>query len=117
MGKRGLSHATTFQKNPRFQLVGISSRDPARLAAAAQALGDVPTGSDPAQMAREVRPDLFCFCTPPGVRRELIELGIESGARLIAYEKPIALSTNEAIAIRDRVRSAGVKTVVIHQHR
>ena len=31
MGKRGLHHATFFKANPRFELVGISSRDPARL--------------------------------------------------------------------------------------
>lgn len=117
LGKRGLHHATAFQKNPRFTLAGICTRDAGRLAAAATALGDVATGADPRAMAREVRPDLFCFCTPPGVRRELIEVGIESGARLIAYEKPIALSFNEALAIRDRVREAGVKTVVSHQHR
>jgi predicted dehydrogenase len=117
MGKRGLHHAMAFQKNPRFELAGICTRDPARRSAAAQALGSVATGSDPRAMAQEIRPDLFCFCTPPGVRQELIEAGIESGARLIAYEKPIALSMNEAIAIRDRVRAAGVKTVVSHQHR
>lgn len=118
MGKRGLSHAQTFQKNPRFELAGICTRDPARLASAAAALGPgVRTGSDPRAMAKEIRPDVFCFCTPPGVRRELIEVGVESGARLIAYEKPIALSMNEAIAIRDLVRSTGVKTVVCHQHR
>jgi predicted dehydrogenase len=106
-----------LQKNPRFELAGICTRDRARLAAAAQALGPVPAGSDPARMAREIRPDVFCFCTPPKVRRELIEVGIESGARLIAYEKPIALSMAEAIAIRTLVRAAGVKTVVSHQHR
>src|SRR2546428_5599240 len=31
VGKRGLHHATFFKANPRFELIGISSRDPARL--------------------------------------------------------------------------------------
>ena len=31
MGKRGLHHATFFKANPRFELIGISSRDSARL--------------------------------------------------------------------------------------
>src|SRR5437773_2305416 len=44
-------------------------------------------------------------------------LGIECGAKLIAFEKPIALSMNEALEIRRAVRAAGVKTVVSHQHR
>jgi predicted dehydrogenase len=117
MGKRGRHHAAAFKGNPRFELAGICSRDKARLETAAAELGPVRTGTDPAAMAREVRPDVFCFCTPPQVRLELIRQGIESGARLIACEKPVALSMNEAIEIRKAVRAAGVKTVVSHQHR
>src|SRR5687767_13326221 len=117
MGKRGRHHAAAFKGNPRFELAGICSRDKARLEAAAAELGPVRTGADPLAMAREVRPDVFCFCTPPQVRLDLIRAGIESGARLIAYEKPIALSMNEALVIRDMVQGAGVKTVVSHQHR
>jgi predicted dehydrogenase len=117
MGKRGRHHAAAFQGNPRFELAGICSRDQTRLETAAAELGPVRTGTDPIAMAREVRPDVFCFCTPPQVRLELIRQGIECGARLIAYEKPVALSMNEAIEIRKLVQAAGVKTAVSHQHR
>src|SRR5439155_19392859 len=68
-------------------------------------------------LAQSIRPDVFCFTTPPQVRLELVRLGIECGAKLIAFEKPIALSMNEALEIRRAVRAAGVKTVVSHQHR
>ena len=37
--------------------------------------------------------------------------------KLIAYEKPTALSTNEALEMMKLTRAAGVKTVVSHQHR
>jgi len=117
LGKRGKHHAAAFKNNPRFELAGICTRDPAKLAQAAAELGVSQTNTDPAALAMEVQPDVFCFCTPPQVRLPMIRTAIESGARLIAYEKPIALSMNEAIAIRDAVRSAGVKTVVSHQHR
>lgn len=117
MGKRGKHHATAFRNNPRFELAGIASRDPQRLEAAAAELGPVRTATDARALAQAVRPDVFCFCTPPQVRLPLIQLGIESGAKLIAYEKPIALSMNEAIEIRKVVQAAGVKTVVSHQHR
>jgi len=117
LGKRGKHHAVAFKNSPRFELAGISTRDPARLAKAAAELGSPRASTDPLGLAREVKPDVFCFCTPPTVRRELIEVGIESKAALIAYEKPMALSMNEAIAIRTAVREAGVKTVVSHQHR
>ena len=32
-------------------------------------------------MARELRPDVFCFTTPPDVRSAMIRIGVESGAR------------------------------------
>lgn len=117
MGKRGKHHAAAFRNNPRFELAGIASRDPQRLEAAAAELGPVRTATDPLALAKAVRPDVFCFCTPPQVRLPLIQLGIESGAKLIAYEKPIALSMNEAIEIRKAIQAAGVKTAVSHQHR
>src|SRR4051812_14407071 len=94
-GKRGLHHAAAFKKNPRFELVGLADVNPAQLAKAAGELGVSETSDDAGALTRKLKPDLFCFCTPPHVRLPLIKIGIESGARLVAYEKPIALSTNE----------------------
>jgi predicted dehydrogenase len=117
LGKRGRHHAAAFRANSRFELAGIASRNAATLAKAAAELGDPRTSTDPVALSQEVRPDVFCFCTPPQVRLELIRIGIASGAQLIAYEKPIALSMNDALEIRALVRAAGVKTVISHQHR
>jgi predicted dehydrogenase len=117
LGKRGRHHATAFRANPRFELAGISSRNAAALEKAAAELGNPRASTDAAALGREVKPDVFCFCTPPQVRLELIRMGVASGAKLIAYEKPVALSMNEAIDIRLLTQSADVKTVVSHQHR
>ena len=117
MGKRGVHHATAFAANPRFELAGISSRDGKRLDAAVAKLGAVKASPDARALANEVRPDVFCFCTPPNVRLPLIELGIASGAKLIAFEKPVAMTSTEGMAIRGALDSAGVKAVVSHQHR
>jgi predicted dehydrogenase len=116
-GKRGLHHATAFKKNPRFELCGLADLVPAQLARVAAELGVSAASADVAALSRQIKPDLFCFCTPPHVRLPLIRAGIESGARLIAYEKPIALSTSEALAMRQALAGSGVKTVVSHQHR
>lgn len=117
LGKRGKHHAVAFGNHPRFELAGISGRNLERLAKAAAELGVSKTSADPLALAKDIQPDVFCFCTPPTVRLELIKIGIECNARLIAYEKPVALSMNEAIEIRKVVNAAGVKTVVSHQHR
>jgi predicted dehydrogenase len=117
MGKRGMHHAAAFKQSGRFEVVGICEPDAPRLAKAKAELPGVAAFGDVGAMNKEVKADLFCFCTPPHIRLPLIKAGIESGAKLIAYEKPISLSMTEALEIRKAVQAAGVKTVVSHQHR
>jgi predicted dehydrogenase len=117
MGKRGLHHATAFNANPRFRVTGICDIDPARLDAAAVKLGNPAKGADAAALARSLKPDIFCFCTLPHLRMPMIQAGLDAGAKLLAFEKPVALTSAELFALRDRIRQAGAKAVVSHQHR
>jgi predicted dehydrogenase len=57
--KRGRVHAEYFHRDERFQVVGISGRDPARLTAAAELAGNPATFFDPAEMLRRTEPDIF----------------------------------------------------------
>src|SRR5208282_4264795 len=91
MGKRGMHHATAFNANPKFRVAGICDIDPKRLADAAAKLGGPQTGSDAAALAKAVKPDVFCFCTLPNLRLPMIQAALDSGAKLIAFEKPVAL--------------------------
>src|SRR5579862_7527109 len=116
-GKRGMHHAAAFQANGRFQVVGICDIDGARADAAAAKLGIPDKSTDARELAARVRPDVFCFCTLPNLRADMVRIGVESGARLIAMEKPVALNSTEGFAVRELVRSSGVKVVVSHQHR
>lgn len=118
MGKRGKHHAFAFHANPAFEVVGICDIVPDALPALAEQLGGAATGTDAAAMAAELKPDVFCFCTHPNLRLGLIEAGVRCGARLIAFEKPLAATSREAMAIRDLLDAhPGVKVVVSHQHR
>lgn len=117
MGKRGKHHAFGFHANDRFEVAGICDVVPDALPDLALQLGGASYGTDAAKLAREIRPDVFCFCTHPNIRRELIQVGIDCGAKLIAFEKPIALNSLEAKKIRGMVETSGVKVVVSHQHR
>jgi predicted dehydrogenase len=47
----------------------------------------------------------------------MVRAGIESGAKLIAFEKPVALNTLEGFKLRKLISDSGVKAVVSHQHR
>ena len=117
MGKRGKHHAAAFNANPRFKVVGICDIVQAALDAAAPTLGNPRTSTDAAALARELKPDVFCFCTLPNLRTPLLKAGIDAGAKLVAFEKPVALTSNEAFVLRDMIKKSGIKAVVSHQHR
>lgn len=117
MGKRGMHHATAFNANPRFRVTGICDIDQKRLSDAAAKLGNPACGTDAAALAKELRPDVFCFCTMPHLRTPFIKAAIDGGAKLVAFEKPVTLTSAELFAIRDMLRASNVKAVVSHQHR
>ena len=117
MGKRGTHHAEAVAKNPRFKLVGLCDITPDRLESARQKFGVDKVNTDAAQLLADTRPDVFVFCTLPQIRLPLIQAGVESGVKLIAFEKPVALSMNEGLAMFNLLRKAGVKSVVSLQHR
>jgi len=116
MGKRGMHHALAFQSNGRFEVAGVCDVDKTRLDPAAAKFGGV-AGTDAFQVASKVKPDVFCFCTLPKLRTEMIRIGIESGARLIAFEKPVALNSREGMEVKRLLADSAVKAVVSHQHR
>ncbi len=117
MGKRGKHHAAAFHANPRFKVVGLCDIAPAALEAAAPLVGNPRTGTDAAALAKDLRPDVFCFCTMPHLRMPLIRAALEGGAKLVAFEKPVALTSREAMEMKRALDTAGVKAVVSHQHR
>jgi predicted dehydrogenase len=117
MGKRGMHHATAFHANPRFKVVGICDIDKARLEAAAPKLGNPEINTDAATLAQKTKPDLYCFCTLPHLRLNFVKIGVESGAKLIAFEKPVAMTSIEGLAIKQLLDKARTKAVVSHQHR
>jgi predicted dehydrogenase len=117
LGKRGMHHATAIKNNTRFELVGVCDIDEARVEAARAQLGVSYGSNDAVKMLADTKPDVFIFCTLPQLRLPMIKAGVDAGVKLIAYEKPIAMSMNEAIEMFKLTRAAGVKTVVSHQHR
>ncbi len=117
MGKRGKNHAAHFHANENFEVVGICDIDENRCKDAAPALGNPKISTDAKALAMELKPDVFCFCTLPNIRSEMIQIGIDCGAKLIAFEKPVALTSEEGLKIKSLLSKSQVKVVVSHQHR
>ncbi len=118
-GKRGKHHAAAFQAHPDFEVVGLCDINLEMLNAAATALGmtDVAKGTDAVKMAQELKPDVFCFCTMPKIRYDMVKAAVDCGAKLVAFEKPIGENMHEAIRVKALVEKSGIKAVVSHQHR
>ncbi len=114
-GPRGDDHIWGFLSNPeRFHLVGICDKDKERLQRISAKYPIEALYTDGDQMLSETKPDIFCFATLPAIRLPLIEMGLRHGVKAIAYEKPMALSLQEAHAITEKCRAAGVKTILAH---
>ncbi len=118
MGKRGKHHTAAFKDNDNFEIVGVCDIDEARLAEAKAELGGkVEASKDAAALAKSLKPDVFCFCTMPHMREQFIKIGIDVGAKLIAFEKPVADTSATGMAVKKLIDGSGVKAVVSHQHR
>ncbi len=119
LGKRGKHHASAFQANDKFEVVGLCDINEEMLNAAAETLGmtDLPRGNDAAAMANELKPDVFCFCTMPAIRYDFIKVAVDCGAKMVAFEKPIGEKMGDAIETKKLIESSGIKAVVSHQHR
>jgi predicted dehydrogenase len=115
-GPRGESHARGLLANPeRFELVALCDSDAPRASDLARKLGVSRCYSDAETMLATERPAVLCFATPPAVRLPIVELGVRYGVGAIAFEKPLALSLEDARRIVELCAGSGVKAVVCHQ--
>jgi predicted dehydrogenase len=119
MGKRGKHHAAAFQANDNFEVAAICDISEDMLNSAAETLGldNVIKGSDAAAIAAQVKPDVFCFCTMPRLRFDMVKIAVDCGAKMVAFEKPIGENFTEALRTKELIESSGIKAVVSHQHR
>jgi len=118
MGKRGKHHATAFNANPNFEVTGICDISEDALVAAKELLGgNVQTSTDAAALTAELKPDIFCFCTMPHLRKQFIQIAIDNGVKLVSFEKPVADSSKAAREVKAIIDESGIKAVVSHQHR
>jgi predicted dehydrogenase len=117
MGKRGKHHVAAFNANPLFKVTGICDIDEEKLKAAAPLFGNPACGTDAAKMTAELKPDVFCFCTMPNMRLDMIKIAVKNKVKLLAFEKPLSLSSKEAFKMKKLIEKSGIKAVVSHQHR
>jgi hypothetical protein len=116
--QRGLHHARGYEHlGQRARVVAVADLDPARRAAAEQALG-VTTYGDWLTMLHRERPDVLHAVTSPLIPRAgWVEPAADAGVRMLVIEKPLALSPGEGQALTDAVRRTSLRVVVNQQRR
>jgi predicted dehydrogenase len=106
------AHIETFKNVKGARVVGVSSRrtlDPAQL----EAQYGIPLQTYPTYEAMLADPaiDAIDICTPHPFHADQAVAAANAGKHLM-IEKPIALSWNDALRVRDAIKANGVKAMV-----
>ncbi len=90
-----------------FPVVAIASRTPANAAAVAERYGIETVHETPRDVILDPRVEIVDIAFPPDQQPELIRLALQQPhVRGILAQKPLALSLDEAIALRDEAAAA-----------
>jgi predicted dehydrogenase len=105
-------HIDAFKKNPRAEVVAISSRtlEGARRRASESRL-DVACYEDYAEALAHRGVDIVSVCTPQHLHAENTISAARAGKHIV-IEKPAAMDAEELRSMREAVDAAGVRTVV-----
>jgi predicted dehydrogenase len=105
-----------FETGPTPVLAGISGRDEALVHAAAQQFGFESYETDWRTLVERPDIDVIDIVTPNNMHAEIAIAAARAGKHVIC-EKPLAMTVEEAMAMRDAVKEAGVTSLVCHIYR
>ncbi|MDR0387186.1 MAG: Gfo/Idh/MocA family oxidoreductase [Treponema sp.] len=120
MGERGKIHLYGLLNNPgSFEVAGVCDRHPDRLEAGADeySIPKEKRFTDAEAMMAAVKPDILAFATMPHIRVPLVELAVKYRVKGLLFEKPLAISLNEAAEIVRLCHKNNIKAAVCHQHK
>jgi predicted dehydrogenase len=103
-------YVKAFRDHPLVDLVGIYSKTPEKPTALLSTAWEARVYASADELFEDERVGIIASCTHPDVRREHCVRAAETG-RHIVIEKPIGTTLEDALAIREAVAKAGVKTV------
>lgn len=105
------NHAHAWGELDGVEIVAACDLDPGRARSFAADFGIARAYSDPARMLSDERLDFVDIVTQPQSHRELVELAARSGVHTIC-QKPLAPTLEDARAMVETCRAAGVRFMV-----
>lgn len=109
----GKYHADSINNTTGLITTAICDKDPARLRAAKNELGDIPTFTDASEMAQSSLVDAAVVAVPPNAHAEVVLALIESGLHVVS-EKPFAITTAEVDQMIEAAQCRDVVLSVFH---
>ena len=111
-GGAAMEHMKAYAANPHVDLVAILSRDEERARAKVEALGISPLiYTDYEKLLFDKRVDIVSICTPNYLHAQQATRAAEAGKHML-IEKPMAITWEDARAVRDAAKRAGIKAMV-----
>jgi len=107
----GASHARAYHKLDGFEIAGVVSRGPETRGKLSAELGGTPEFDNFYTALSTTKPDAVSINTFPDTHAEFALKSIESGAHVFA-EKPIALTVEQAEAVKQASLTSDKKVVV-----
>jgi D-apiose dehydrogenase len=104
-------HHDAWQRQGRAELLAVCDLDRARAQAMAQSFGIERVFDDAAAMLDACAPDLVDLVTPPATHAALVGLAAARGIDVVC-QKPLAPSLQEARALAETARAAGIRMIV-----
>ncbi len=105
-GIANYAHFGALGEMEDVEIVGLCDVDPQRAEAAAASHGGTVYVDYKEMLSRE-KPDALFVCVPPFAHSDVEREAAKRGIHLLV-EKPVALSMEKALAIRDAIRDAGI---------
>ncbi len=115
--RMGSAHAHSMAYCEEYDLVALCDLNKETASHCAESLGVKEIYTDYATMLAEVKPDVVSVATPSNLHPEQTLQALEAGAKGICSEKPMAVCMDDARAMVERCKEAGVPLVVNHQRR
>jgi predicted dehydrogenase len=120
LGGRGKIHLTGILGNPeRFELTGVYDPSPEAVKGACEKfkLKQDLVYPSAEELLSKTKPEVLAFITHPDHRLDYVEMGIKYGVKCLSFEKPMALTVDDARKMTRLCVDNGVKAVVSHQQK
>ncbi|MHB2153719.1 Gfo/Idh/MocA family protein [Calditrichota bacterium GD2] len=112
-GFMGEVHAESYQKLADVQLYAVAERNPEKLEQFSQKFGPLKKYRDVLDMIKDKEIDVIDICLPTPFHREPAILALQQNKHVL-LEKPIALTLEDALAIKQAAEASKGQFMVAH---